>query len=211
LSISTSGRTQITGAIYSVCTNFKLVGWFQGNDTNVILVIVLGTRLPGNQGHGHRPQQHKARGRCRGVQVVPVLFGPPHWLDCGWGAVGTASTRTPKHRRSLREAVAIRRRPAGHHNLSEFRAARGGPPTTRRGEARCLLMRRGFSFPSDPFNWRIYAKTWHNLALREGSITAWCARPCRPWKSHTEKTSKAGAFGVEQAGRPFKFMSPGDE
>ena len=38
LSISTGGGTQITGAIYSVCTNFKLVGWFQGNDTNVILV-----------------------------------------------------------------------------------------------------------------------------------------------------------------------------
>lgn len=39
------GRDRSLGAIYSVRTNFKLVGWFQGNDTTVIFVIVLGTRL----------------------------------------------------------------------------------------------------------------------------------------------------------------------
>ena len=103
LSISTGGGTQITGAIYSVCTNFKLVGWFQGNDTNVILVCA---RYATSREPRTWPPPQKALGRCRGV-----LFGPPHWLDCGWGDVGTASTRTPKHRRSLREAVAIRRRP----------------------------------------------------------------------------------------------------
>ena len=97
-------------SIQSVPISSWLVG-SKGTIRPSSLLLCSARDFPGSQGHDHRPQHHKARGRCSGVQVVPVLFGPPHWLDCGWGAAGTASTRTPKHRRSLREAVAIRRRP----------------------------------------------------------------------------------------------------
>ena len=62
---------------------------------------------------------------------------------------------------------------------------------------RCLLMRRGFSFPCDPFV-GVLTQNFGTISHCVRDRSPHVVRPlCRPWKSHTEKTGKAGAFGVE--------------